>query len=382
MLLEQDELTSGSTWHAAGLCTQFNPSYNLDAAAALQRRALQDRSTADYHECGSVRLATTPDRVDEFRHRAAMAELARRPGRDRRAGARRASCTRWSRSATCSRRRTCRPTGTSTRAASRARSSRAPATRIFRHAPVTALERARRRWTLETSKGDVRAGIVVNAAGQWAPQGRPAGGRRACRSSRSSTTTSSPTRCRRWRRCPRSCRCSAIRTASFYVRQEGAGLLVGPFEREPLPWALDGSRTSTRGCCRPTSTASRACSRTRPRACPPSRTAGIKTVVNGPDGYTPGRPLPDGARAGPARLPRARRLQHLRHRLRGRRRALRGRVDRRRPAERQHVGARRPPLRRVRARRRRSSSPRAHARSTSASTRSTTRRRSAAPGGR
>src|SRR3989442_10118247 len=31
VLLEQDELTSGSTWHAAGLCTQFNASYNLTA---------------------------------------------------------------------------------------------------------------------------------------------------------------------------------------------------------------------------------------------------------------------------------------------------------------------------------------------------------------
>src|SRR5256885_15268624 len=29
VLLEQHELTSGSTWHAAGLCTQFNQSYNV-----------------------------------------------------------------------------------------------------------------------------------------------------------------------------------------------------------------------------------------------------------------------------------------------------------------------------------------------------------------
>ena len=29
LLVEKDELTSGSTWHAAGLCTQFNSSYNL-----------------------------------------------------------------------------------------------------------------------------------------------------------------------------------------------------------------------------------------------------------------------------------------------------------------------------------------------------------------
>ena len=28
-LLEAEELTSGSTWHAAGLCTQLNSSYNI-----------------------------------------------------------------------------------------------------------------------------------------------------------------------------------------------------------------------------------------------------------------------------------------------------------------------------------------------------------------
>ena len=29
MLVEADELTTGSTWHAAGLCTQFNSSWNI-----------------------------------------------------------------------------------------------------------------------------------------------------------------------------------------------------------------------------------------------------------------------------------------------------------------------------------------------------------------
>src|SRR3954470_7963838 len=74
VLLEEDELTSGSTWHTAGLCTQFNPSYNL---TGLLRYSVDLYKTpdADCHECGSVRLATTRDRVDEFRHRAATGEL-------------------------------------------------------------------------------------------------------------------------------------------------------------------------------------------------------------------------------------------------------------------------------------------------------------------
>jgi dimethylglycine dehydrogenase len=74
VLLEEDELTSGSTWHAAGLCTQFNPSYNLTGLLRYSVERLVELD-ADYHECGSLRLATTEDRVDEFRHRAATAEL-------------------------------------------------------------------------------------------------------------------------------------------------------------------------------------------------------------------------------------------------------------------------------------------------------------------
>src|SRR5215471_16723086 len=63
VLLEQHELTGGSTWHAAGLCTQFNQSYNL---MALLRRSIELYETleaetgraVDYHRCGSVRIAT------------------------------------------------------------------------------------------------------------------------------------------------------------------------------------------------------------------------------------------------------------------------------------------------------------------------------------
>src|SRR5258707_15669965 len=71
VLLEQHELTSGSTWHAAGLCTQFNQSYNV---MGLLRRsvelyeALEDETgqAVDYHRCGSVPVATAGDRGHPF----------------------------------------------------------------------------------------------------------------------------------------------------------------------------------------------------------------------------------------------------------------------------------------------------------------------------
>src|SRR6266480_1615265 len=80
VLLEQAELTAGSTWHAAGLCTQFNSSYNLMgllrySIELYQRLEAETGQAVDYHACGSVRLATSADRIDEFRQRAAMAQL-------------------------------------------------------------------------------------------------------------------------------------------------------------------------------------------------------------------------------------------------------------------------------------------------------------------
>ena len=74
VLLEKGELTSGSTWHAAGLCTQFNASRNLtrlllmDAIASTQALEAETGRPVDFRQVGSIRLATTPDRMDEFRH--------------------------------------------------------------------------------------------------------------------------------------------------------------------------------------------------------------------------------------------------------------------------------------------------------------------------
>src|SRR6476659_4787615 len=73
MLLERDELTAGSTWHAAGNCPNFSTSWNV---IKLQRHSTRLYTTlaakvgydVNYHVTGSVRLAHTRDRLDEFRH--------------------------------------------------------------------------------------------------------------------------------------------------------------------------------------------------------------------------------------------------------------------------------------------------------------------------
>src|ERR1700746_1411658 len=78
VLLERDELTSGSTWHAAGNCPNFSTSWCLlklqqYSTQLYARLAAGGGAGRPYPRPGSIRLAHSADRVDEFRHVAAQA---------------------------------------------------------------------------------------------------------------------------------------------------------------------------------------------------------------------------------------------------------------------------------------------------------------------
>ncbi|MGN6451856.1 MAG: NAD(P)/FAD-dependent oxidoreductase, partial [Steroidobacteraceae bacterium] len=78
VLLERDELTAGSTWHAAGNCPNFSTSWSIlklqrYSTALYARLARETGYDINYHVTGSIRLAHTADRVDEFRHVLAQA---------------------------------------------------------------------------------------------------------------------------------------------------------------------------------------------------------------------------------------------------------------------------------------------------------------------
>src|SRR5260370_856673 len=78
VLLERAELTAGSTWHAAGNCPNFSTSWNIlklqrHSTALYEKLAQEVGYDINYHLTGSIRLAHTADRVDEFRHVAAQA---------------------------------------------------------------------------------------------------------------------------------------------------------------------------------------------------------------------------------------------------------------------------------------------------------------------
>jgi dimethylglycine dehydrogenase len=72
-LLERRELTSGSTWHAAGLMSLYSTSFTFSrlykSALALYPRLEEETGQAvGFHRCGTLRLASTSDRLDEYLH--------------------------------------------------------------------------------------------------------------------------------------------------------------------------------------------------------------------------------------------------------------------------------------------------------------------------
>ncbi|MEZ5732086.1 MAG: FAD-dependent oxidoreductase [Paracoccaceae bacterium] len=81
MLLERDELTSGSTWHAAGLLPLFNMSfatthihkYSVDFYKSLEA---ETGLNAGFAVVGNLRMAQTDARMDEYMLYSSVAETA------------------------------------------------------------------------------------------------------------------------------------------------------------------------------------------------------------------------------------------------------------------------------------------------------------------
>ncbi len=80
VLLERKQLTSGTTWHAAGLVGQLRQSINMTQLARYTGdlyRGLEAETgqATGYRQCGSLSLATTAGRMEELKRNASMAKV-------------------------------------------------------------------------------------------------------------------------------------------------------------------------------------------------------------------------------------------------------------------------------------------------------------------
>ena len=77
-LFEKHELTSGSTWHAAGLLPLFNLSYSVGqihkySVALYEKLEAETGQNVGFRKVSNIRLARTKDRWDEYMYYAGVA---------------------------------------------------------------------------------------------------------------------------------------------------------------------------------------------------------------------------------------------------------------------------------------------------------------------
>lgn len=299
LLLERRELTSGSTWHAAGNTTYFGPYPQMTTLFAGSIRTYLEAQTESgqnigFRQTGSLRLAATPRELELFHSYAPRyAELGipfhvRTPDEVaglhpfiHKSGIFGAAHTPSDGHVD--------PTG-ATHALARAAQQRGAA--IHRRCPVKALAREKGCWRLDTTQGEVRAGHVVVATSFWAREMlAPLGLDLPLYPTQhhEMITETLPEVAQRDAELP------AMRDSwvSCNVRQERDGLLIGIYESEPEFWALDGIPADFAEELLPPDT-----DRLMPHLerlierMPMIAEAGIKQVNNGPMCFTPdGLPL-------------------------------------------------------------------------------------------
>lgn len=177
VLLEKNELTSGSTWHAAGNVPTFSSSWSLmnmqRYSAGLYRRLAQAVDyPMNYHVTGSIRLAHTKERMQEFERVRGMGRYQGMAidviGVDEIRSRYPFIETHDLKGALYDPSDGDIDPAQLTQAL--AKGARDMGARILRFCPVTAVRRDRDEWVVTTPQGEIRCEYVVNAAGYRAAE--------------------------------------------------------------------------------------------------------------------------------------------------------------------------------------------------------------------
>ena len=302
VLLEKNELTSGSTWHAAGNCPNFVGSWTMMKIQSYSTSLYRELGAKvdypmNYHVTGAIRLAHSRQRMEEFRH---VERMGRQMGvefqemspsemqevyhfletHDLYGG-------QWD------------PLDGDIDPAqltqALAKGARDMGAKIIRFCPVTGVRRENGEWVLSTPQGEICCEYVVNATGYRANEVGAMFGRNVpCVSLAHQylITEGIPELAERDKKLP------LLRDpdSSYYLRQEKDGLLLGPYEKncrahwttadDPMPEDFSFQLYSD-DLERLEWYIEDACARV-----PLLGTAGITRVVNGPIPYAPdGLPL-------------------------------------------------------------------------------------------
>jgi len=248
VLIEKGELTSGSTWHAAGQCPQMVGSYNLakvhlHSTNLYKKLEKETGQPTGWHGCGSLRLAYRQEDLDWFHYVKGILDNVGAPAEiistneikkihpfiklDGIIGAFHTPEDGHT-----------DPTSTTNAMAKGARNAGA---KIYRNNRVIDIKhRPSGEWELITEKGNIICEHVVNAAGSYCPEVGAMVGLKNIPSINMIhhylVTDEHPEIKKLKKELP------VVRdpVSSCYLRQEGKGLLIGIYEKNAKCWALDG----------------------------------------------------------------------------------------------------------------------------------------------
>jgi len=304
VLFEKLELTSGSTWHAAGLLPLFNMSYavgqihkySVDLYQSLEAETGQ---AVSFHKTGNLRLATNQERMDEYKKYCGTANTIGVPYEM--IGPKEIKEL-WP---------LCNVEGLVgalfhpddghvapvdvTQAL--ARGARTGGAEIYRQTEVSGIEQqASGDWLIRTDKGNLLAETVVSATGNYARETLAMVGLDIPAipvEHQYLVTEEIPELIERREAGLPEMPVLRESDASYYLREERQGLILGPYEKGAPAWAVDGVPAGFGQELLPPDM-----ERLEPHVeaainrVPMFGRAGIKDCVNGPISYTPdGNPL-------------------------------------------------------------------------------------------
>ena len=248
ILLEKSELSAGTTWGSSALITHFggSPTFvRLHAESIDLYRRLEEMTgqSTGLHITGSLRFAETEERLTEYRRCQALAQHLglgfEIVDTDRIKALHPYVSTDGLLAAAYTPEDGYIDPSSVTQALAQA--ARTAGAVIHRGVMVRDLRQAANRtWEVITDEGTVRADHVVNAAGMWGPAlGRMVGQYHPIVAfERQYFVTEDIPALEE----PGRARLPVLRDpeGTFYAREEIAAFLIGPYERQPLFWGLDG----------------------------------------------------------------------------------------------------------------------------------------------
>ncbi len=299
VLFEKNDLTHGSTWHAAGLCTHFAHNATIQALRAhsvkLYRDALPQRTgqSCGFHRSGAMRVTRSADRMDEFRHVAGLSTFTGYPLHILNADA-------------ISHHFPLAQTDgllggiyepddghvdPTLATQAMAQLAVAAGATILRRCAVVDITKKNGHWQVTTTNGNYKVQQLVNAAGTWGYEvGQMMGVNVPSVPVLHQYLVTGPIASIVQRNQQQLPELPIIRDPeeSWYVRQEREGLIVGPYEKDAQVWSPDkvppqfGAELLPPDLDRVEPILEAAMQRI-----PDLADAGIKTVVNGPITFTP-----------------------------------------------------------------------------------------------